>query len=198
MFTDNEYGNSLRRARVAMDTASPSNRPHRPTVTSRGQEAETRALFAALDKDSNGFIDKNELRSTMSEVGLQLSDDDVDTMMKAAGVLIKDRIFYEGMPFRGDTLALKRGKSTPFGFLFPCPLILSPPFFSFLYFLMFGLSSLLLVFHFNRALLKINCFWFFFCLTFLAFFASWNYVVAFTRGVSEASKDTHFSVLLFS
>jgi len=60
------------------------------------QEAETRALFAALDKDSNGFIDKNELRTTMSEVGLQLTDDDVDTMMKAAGVVIKDRIFYEG------------------------------------------------------------------------------------------------------
>jgi len=85
-----------------MDTASPSNvtRSQQPQqVTSRAaisQEAETRALFAALDKDRNGFIDKNELRTTMSEVGLQLSDDDVYTMMKAAGVVIKDRIFYEG------------------------------------------------------------------------------------------------------
>jgi len=87
-----------------MDTASPSNasRHHhrqqqqvscRETIS---HEAETRALFAALDKDRNGFIDKNELRTTMSEVGLQLTDDDIDTMMKAAGVLIKDRIFYEG------------------------------------------------------------------------------------------------------
>jgi len=80
-----------------MDTASPSNvTRRRQQVTSRAavcEEADTRALFAALDKDSNGFIDKHELRSTMSEVGLQLSDDDVHTMMKAAGVVIKDRIF---------------------------------------------------------------------------------------------------------
>jgi len=82
-----------------MDTASPSNVTQQQ-MTSREmicQEAETRALFAALDKDRNGFIDKNELRATMSEVGLQLSDDDIDTMMKAAGVVIKDRIFYEGI-----------------------------------------------------------------------------------------------------
>jgi len=91
---------------VSMNTASHSNvtqHPHHQqqvAVTSRQvicQEAETRALFAALDKDCNGFIDKNELRATMAEVGLQLSDDDVDTMMKAAGVVIKDRIFYEGI-----------------------------------------------------------------------------------------------------
>ena len=84
---------------ISMDTASPSNVTQQQ-MTSREmicQEAETRALFAALDKDRNGFIDKNELRATMSEVGLQLSDDDIDTMMKAAGVVIKDRIFYEGI-----------------------------------------------------------------------------------------------------
>jgi len=90
-----------------MDTASPSSvtqhqlqqQRHQQQMTSREMichEAETRALFAALDKDRNGFIDKTELRATMSEVGLQLSDDDIDTMMKAAGVVIKDRIFYEG------------------------------------------------------------------------------------------------------
>jgi len=77
-----------------MDTASPSNMTSRELIS---QEADTRALFAALDKDGNGFIDKGELRTTMSEVGLQLTDEDVDTMMKAAGVVIKDRIFYEGM-----------------------------------------------------------------------------------------------------
>jgi len=87
-----------------MDTASPSNVTHQlrrqQQVTSREvivQEADTRALFAALDKDCSGFIDKNELRATMSEVGLHLTDDDIDTMMKAAGVVIKDRIFYEGI-----------------------------------------------------------------------------------------------------
>ena len=63
----------------------------------KSQDAEMRALFAALDKDKNGYIDKHELRITMLEVGLDLSEDDLDTMMKAAGVVIKDRIFYEGM-----------------------------------------------------------------------------------------------------
>ena len=119
-----------------MDTASPSNatrcrqQQQQQPVTSRtaiSDEADTRALFAALDKDANGFIDKHELRSTMSDVGLHLTDDadpqqhpdlvsdvdleldldpdpgehltddDVHTMMKAAGVVIKDRIFYEGI-----------------------------------------------------------------------------------------------------
>lgn len=61
----------------------------------RSQDAEMRALFGALDKDKNGYIDKNELRVTMLEVGLELSEKDLDTMMKAAGVVIKDRIFYE-------------------------------------------------------------------------------------------------------
>ena len=60
------------------------------------EDAQWRALFAALDKDCNGYIDKTELRQTMYEVGLELSETDVDTMMKAAGVSIKNRIFYEG------------------------------------------------------------------------------------------------------
>lgn len=64
----------------------------------KSQDAEMRALFGALDKDKNGYIDKNELRVTMLEVGLDLSEKDLDTMMKAAGVVIKDRIFYEGIP----------------------------------------------------------------------------------------------------
>ena len=79
-----------------MDTASPGNATRRRSVIR--EEADTRALFAALDKDRNGFIDKHELRATMFEVGLQLTDGDIDTMMKAAGVVIKDRIFYEGRP----------------------------------------------------------------------------------------------------
>jgi len=67
-----------------MDTASPSNatryrqQQQQQPVTSRtaiSDEADTRALFAALDKDANGFIDKHELRSTMSDVGLHLTDD---------------------------------------------------------------------------------------------------------------------------
>jgi len=74
-----------------------------PRIVDRGrhqsQDAETRALFSALDKDRNGYIDKNELRLTMLEVGLDLSARDLDTMMRAAGVVIKDRIFYEGLNY---------------------------------------------------------------------------------------------------
>ena len=61
------------------------------------QDAEMRALFTAFDKDHSGFIDKAELKNTMKEVGFELSDKDVENMMKVAGVALKDRIFYEGM-----------------------------------------------------------------------------------------------------
>jgi len=55
-----------------------------------------RSLFMAFDKDNNGYIDGEELRQTMSAVGLQLSDRDVSMMMKAAGVPSGGRIYYEG------------------------------------------------------------------------------------------------------
>lgn len=57
---------------------------------------EFRSLFAAFDKDNNGCIDAEELRTTMQAVGLELSDNDVEEMMKAAGVSKGDRIYYEG------------------------------------------------------------------------------------------------------
>jgi len=50
----------------------------------------------AFDKDNNGYIDGEELRQTMSAVGLQLSDRDVAMMMTAAGVPSGGRIYYEG------------------------------------------------------------------------------------------------------
>lgn len=61
------------------------------------KEVEIRALFTAFDKDNNGFIDKGELKATMQQVGMDLTDKDVETMMKVAGVAIQDRIFYEGV-----------------------------------------------------------------------------------------------------
>ena len=63
---------------------------------SRSKDAEMRALFQAFDKDGSGYIDKNELKATMNQVGMEVTDRDVDTMMKASGVASKDRIFYEG------------------------------------------------------------------------------------------------------
>ena len=64
----------------------------------RSQDAEMRALFAAFDKDDNGYIDGHELKLTMRDVGMDLTNHDIEMMMKAAGVAIKDRIFYEGSP----------------------------------------------------------------------------------------------------
>jgi len=59
-------------------------------------ETEMRNLFSKLDRDQNGYIDKDELRLTMLEVGFALSASDLETMMESAGVGIKDCIFYEG------------------------------------------------------------------------------------------------------
>jgi len=69
----------------------------REPAKQRSQDAEMRALFAAFDKDDNGYIDGQELKLTMREVGMDLTNHDVEMMMKAAGVAIKDRIFYEGL-----------------------------------------------------------------------------------------------------
>jgi Ca2+-binding EF-hand superfamily protein len=66
-------------------------------IRRRSADAEMRALFTAFDKDGNGYIDASELKSTMRDVGLELTDRDIDVMMKVAGVAIKDRIFYEGL-----------------------------------------------------------------------------------------------------
>ena len=62
-------------------------------VERKPEEAELREMF---DKDSNGFIDGNELRSTMKEVGIDLSAADVREMMREAGVEEHGRIYYEG------------------------------------------------------------------------------------------------------
>jgi len=47
-------------------------------------------------KDRSGYIDGQELKLTMRDVGMDLTNHDVEMMMRAAGVKIKDRIFYEG------------------------------------------------------------------------------------------------------
>ena len=80
----------------------------RDQLRQRSQDAEMRALFSAFDKDNNGYIDGQELKLTMREVGMDLTNHDVEMMMRAAGVAIKDRIFYEGLTFcRAGRLRLK-------------------------------------------------------------------------------------------
>ena len=49
-----------------------------------------------FDKDNNGFIGPEELRETMKELGMCLSEADLTAMMDTAGCHIPNRIYYEG------------------------------------------------------------------------------------------------------
>ena len=49
-----------------------------------------------FDKDNNGFIGPEELRETMKELGMCLSEADLAAMMDTAGCHIPNRIYYEG------------------------------------------------------------------------------------------------------
>lgn len=79
----------------------------RDRMRHRSQDAEMRALFAAFDKDDNGYIDGHELKLTMRDVGMDLTNHDIEMMMKAAGVAIKDRIFYEGTELRDPSVSFQ-------------------------------------------------------------------------------------------
>ena len=66
-------------------------------VGRQSDDAEMRALFAAFDKDHNGYIDAKELKQTMAEIGMPVSAADVKQMLREAGVSKKHgRIYYEG------------------------------------------------------------------------------------------------------
>jgi len=52
-------------------------------------------MFSALDKDKNGYIDRDELKTSFAGLGIPLSDDDVAEMMAEADVYA-DRIYFEG------------------------------------------------------------------------------------------------------
>lgn len=59
------------------------------------EDIEMREMFNALDRDRNGFVDREELKSSFGELGVRLSDDDVQVMMREAGVT-ENRIYYKG------------------------------------------------------------------------------------------------------
>ena len=56
--------------------------------------ADLQFMFATFDKDKNGYIDATELKRTMKELGLPLSESDVNHMLQEAGG--HGRIYYEG------------------------------------------------------------------------------------------------------
>jgi len=49
-----------------------------------------------FDKNSDGYIDEQELQQTMKELGVTLSSDDVAAMFTEAGCKDQRRITYEG------------------------------------------------------------------------------------------------------
>lgn len=58
-------------------------------------EEERREAFRIFDKDNNGYISRDELRIVMGNLGENLTDEEVDEMIKEADVDGDGRINYE-------------------------------------------------------------------------------------------------------
>ena len=54
-----------------------------------------REAFLAIDKDKNGFISSDELRNVMASLGENLTDDELDEMIKEADIDGDDRVNYD-------------------------------------------------------------------------------------------------------
>ena len=52
--------------------------------TSQSLEEEMESAFKVSDKNSNGFIERDELKQMMIKLGENLSEDDIDAMIKEA------------------------------------------------------------------------------------------------------------------
>jgi len=63
----------------------------------RREEHEMRQAFRVFDRDGNGVIDEKELRTTMKNLGENLSKNDVKAMIKAADKNGDGKIDYEGV-----------------------------------------------------------------------------------------------------
>ena len=55
-----------------------------------------RAAFKVFDIDGNGFIDAQELRQTMHDLGEELSERDISAMIRSADKNGDGKIDYEG------------------------------------------------------------------------------------------------------
>jgi len=68
-------------------------------VTTRGaaasEEEEIRQIFRVFDRNKTGFIDVDELRMVMKDLGENVSEEDLDAMMKEADVAGNGVISYD-------------------------------------------------------------------------------------------------------
>ena len=67
-------------------------------------EDERRQAFRIFDKDGNGYISRQELQIVMGNLGENLTDEEVDEMIKEADVDGDGRINYEGKVLESDHL----------------------------------------------------------------------------------------------
>ena len=65
----------------------------------RREEQEMRQAFRVFDIDGNGVIDEKELRTTMKNLGEDLSTNDVKAMIKAADKNGDGKIDYNGIRY---------------------------------------------------------------------------------------------------
>ena len=59
------------------------------------QEEELKARFQMFDRDGNGLIDRDELKTVMQELGEKLSEEDIDEMIEEADTNNDGFIDYE-------------------------------------------------------------------------------------------------------
>ena len=62
-------------------------------------EEELRDVFKVFDKDNSGFISASELKEVSSKLGRNLTDEDVQKMMKETDLDEDGKISYEGKCF---------------------------------------------------------------------------------------------------
>ena len=60
------------------------------------EEAEIREAFKVFDKDNNGFISPAELRHVMRNLGEEMTEDEVDEMIKEGDIDGDGQVNYEG------------------------------------------------------------------------------------------------------
>jgi calmodulin len=58
-------------------------------------EERRREVFRAFDQNGNGFISPADLRRVMADLGENLTDEEIDEMMQAAGSDADGKVNYE-------------------------------------------------------------------------------------------------------